>query len=485
VGFVKSACRRATVEPPPRGGIDPDVDVLIVGAGACGLVAALAARQAGASVLLLERDVSPGGTTAMSSGLIPAADSRVQRRAGVCDDSPALFAADILAKCRGRTDSDMVTLLTTQSAITVDWLVEAHEVPLDLVTAARLPGHSRTRLHGTPGRSGAELVAALYSATLRAGADVVSSTAVTTLFVEGGRVLGVGAVRPDASEERLGCRALVLACCGFAANRELVGRYLPEIARAVAHTHPGAQGDALQWGAELGAATADMTGYQGHGSLAVGHGLLIHWIVMSEGAIQVNALGQRFSDESQGYSEQAVRVLAQPDAFAWNIYDERAHRLMLEFEEYRDAVSAGAIRQAPSAAELAARIGVPPEPLAATLAAIDDARLRRRPDVFGRDFSIVHRIDAPYFAVKVTGALFHTQGGLVVDRSARVLRSTGAPLPNVFAGGGAARGVSGPAADGYLAGNGLLAATTLGRLAGTSAATVSASAPGDSPAFTG
>jgi fumarate reductase flavoprotein subunit len=68
------------------------------------------------------------------------------------------------------------------------------------------------------------------------------------------------------------------------------------------------------------------------------------------------------------------------------------------------------------------------------------------------------------------GALFHTQGGLEVDRHARVLRPDGAPLPNLFAGGGAARGLSGPADWGYLSGSGLLMATNLGRLAGEAAA---------------
>ena len=71
--------------------------------------------------------------------------------------------------------------------------------------------------------------------------------------------------------------------------------------------------------------------------------------------------------------------------------------------------------------------------------------------------------------MKVTGALFHTQGGLEVDDGARVLRQDGAPFPNLYAGGGAARGVSGSAVWGYLSGNGLLTAITLGRLAAQSA----------------
>jgi fumarate reductase flavoprotein subunit len=76
----------------------------------------------------------------------------------------------------------------------------------------------------------------------------------------------------------------------------------------------------------------------------------------------------------------------------------------------------------------------------------------------------------PFKAVKVTGALFHTQGGLAVDTSARVLDTGGTALPNLLAAGGAAVGVSGARASGYLSGNGLLTATVLGRVAGQSAA---------------
>ena len=78
----------------------------------------------------------------------------------------------------------------------------------------------------------------------------------------------------------------------------------------------------------------------------------------------------------------------------------------------------------------------------------------------------------PYLAIKVTGALFHTQGGLAVTKNARVRRRDGGTFPNLFAAGGAAVGISGSSAKGYLSGNGLLSATVLGRLAGAAAATL-------------
>ena len=91
---------------------------------------------------------------------------------------------------------------------------------------------------------------------------------------------------------------------------------------------------------------------------------------------------------------------------------------------------------------------------------------------FGRRFDPAKRLTPPYYGVRVTGTLFHTQGGLVVDRDARVLRKNGERFPNLFAGGGAARGLSGPEAWGYLSGNGLLTAVTLGRAAGLATATL-------------
>jgi len=95
-------------------------------------------------------------------------------------------------------------------------------------------------------------------------------------------------------------------------------------------------------------------------------------------------------------------------------------------------------------------------------------------DRFGRVFAGTPALAPDYCGVKVTGALYHTQGGLRVDPGARVLREDGSALPNLLAGGGAARGLSGPSRWGYLSGNGLLTATVLGRAAGTSAACLAA-----------
>jgi fumarate reductase flavoprotein subunit len=446
------------------------VPVLVIGGGACGLTAALAARDAGVEVLVLERDPSPSGSTAMSSGMIPAAGTRLQAARGV-EDNPAIMAADIQKKAHGENDPAMVDAVCAASGPVIDWLVERHRVPLTLVEGFLYPGHSRARMHAPASRSGADLVGGLLAAANAAGADIVTDATVTTLFADAdGCVRGVELRRPDGGRERIGCGALVLACSGFGGNADLVGRHIGEMAGAHYHGHTGNRGDALVWGEALGAAVRHLGAYQGHGSLAMPHAILISWALMMEGGFQVNAEGRRFSNEHDGYSEQAMRVIAQPGGFAWNIYDERLHRLGLGFEDYRDAVAAGAIRQADSIETLAGLCTLPADALAETLA--ETARLAAGDgrDRFGRDFTTKPALQPPFHAVKVTGALFHTQGGLLVDADARVLRADGRTLPNLYAGGGAACGLSGSGRDGYLSGNGLLAATVLGAQAGRAAA---------------
>ncbi|WP_448585303.1 FAD-dependent oxidoreductase [Thermaurantiacus sp.] len=450
---------------------EAEVDVLVAGGGAAGLVAALAAAERGASVLVAERDPGLAGTTAMSTGLIPAAGTPEQAALGIAD-SPELLAGDILAKHGGQTDAAVVERLAAESAATVAWL-QRHGVPLSLVTGFAYPGHSVLRMMGTPNRTGSELMAALARAAAAAGVVVLTRARLADIEAEaGGRVSAAVLERPDGTRERIGCAGLVLAMGGFAGAPQLVARFLPEMAGAACHSHPGCQGDWLTLAETLDAALADMDSYQGHGGLAAGHAVPILWASMTEGGIQVNRHGRRFHDESRGYSEAAAAVNAQPGGVAWSIWDGRIQAVLDQFDDTRDARAAGAILVAGSVVELAQCTGLPEPALAQTLASVAELTRSGAPCPFGRRFAPRPVLAPPYQAARVTGALFHTQGGLVVNPDAQVLRRDGRPLPNLFAAGGTARGLSGPGASGYIAGNGLLAATGLGRLAGLAAARV-------------
>jgi fumarate reductase flavoprotein subunit len=159
------------------------IPVVIVGAGACGLTAALAARDAGAEVLVLERDASPSGSTALSSGFIPAAGTRYQRTAGI-DDSPERFAADIQRKNHGAADPRIVETVARTIGPTLEWLDDEHGLRFDVLRGFTYPGHSCLRMHALPERTGEALMAAL----LRACSEVDILTSARVIDVDRERV---------------------------------------------------------------------------------------------------------------------------------------------------------------------------------------------------------------------------------------------------------------------------------------------------------
>jgi fumarate reductase flavoprotein subunit len=440
-----------------------EVPLLVVGAGAAGLCAALAAHEAGIEPVLIERDAVASGSTALSAGLIPAAGTRFQREKGV-EDSAQLFAADITRKSHGEADARLVRTVAERAGPTVEWLADAYALPFDVITDFNYPGHSAHRMHGLPSRTGAELIDRLRAAVEARDIPILTGRVCETLFADDDGFIEGVEIGASGARETIGCGALVLACNGYGGNAALVRQHIPEMADALYFGHPGNQGDAVLWGEALGARTQHLTAYQGHGSVATPHNILITWAAITEGGIQVNRDGRRFCNEARGYSEAAADVLRQPGGIAFDIFDARIAAVARQFEDFKTAEKGGALIMADTIEALASRIGVPPQALHEELSAI----VPGKEDRFGR--VIDKPLVPPYCAVKVTGALFHTQGGLAVDTQARVLRKNGKPFPNLFAAGGAAVGVSGAQASGYLSGNGLLTATVLGRIAGTSAA---------------
>jgi fumarate reductase flavoprotein subunit len=446
------------------------VPLLIIGAGAAGLCAALSAKEAGVEVVVVEREATPSGSTALSAGLIPAAGTRFQRAKNIHDSAKSL-AADITHKANGEVDPAVVEAIAGESALLIEWLADRHDFPFDVIDNFNYPGHSSLRMHGLPSRTGRELIDRLRAAAELNDIVILSRSVAERLLADAeGGVTGVEIARPDGAREWIGCDALILACSGFGGNPDLVRRHIPEMASAIYFGHPGNRGHAVVWGSELGAELAHLGAYQGHGSVATPHNILISWAVVMQGGIQVNREGRRFSDETHGYSEQAAEVLKQPGAVAWDVFDSRIAAVARQFEDFQQADRAGAVLTAGTVEQLAEAMHIPVAAFVADWKEVEALKLGGRQDRYGRKFLADQLCRPPYHAVKVTGALFHTQGGVAVDPTGRVKCKNGTGFPNLFAAGGAAAGVSGSTAAGYLSGNGLLTATVLGRLAGVAAA---------------
>lgn len=443
---------------------DERPDLVIAGAGG-GLVGALRAAQLGLDVLVVE--ASPhyrkGNNTSMSTAMIPGAGSRWQREAGL-KDSPEQFVADVRAKTKGQADERLARALGQISGRLVEWLADDMGLPLQLVTDFHYPGHSVDRCHTVEGRHGSVLLEHLVRQVRESDriTMLVPARLVDVELAEEGCTAVIE--QPDGTVLRVEAGAVLLATNGYGGDRALVQQHLPEIADAVYHGSEASRGDALRIGERLGADAAFLDAYQGHAALAKRGATLVGWSTIMRGGFMVNRSGHRFGNETTGYSEYAAQLANQEKAEGWLVFDQRIHDESLVFTDFRQTVEGGALVWADTLKELAEAISVDPDALVNEAEGLAQVAAGAAKDRFGRS-AVEAPLRGPYAAVRVVPALFHTQGGLVVDEHARVLRPDGSPIPGVYASGGAAEGISGHGAAGYLAGNGLLPALGLAFLA--------------------
>ncbi|AXB41143.1 FAD-binding protein [Amycolatopsis albispora] len=441
-------------------------DLVVAGAGG-GLAGALRAAELGLSVLVVEASehFRRGNNTSMSTAMFPGAGSRWQREAGITD-SPDAFVADIMAKTHGEAEPRLARTLAEVSAPLVEWLADSVRLPLSLVTDFNYPGHAVPRCHSIPGRHGSGVIDHLARAVTEHPAIdlLVPAKLVDVLTTVDGAVRAVVVRDPSGAEEEIPTRAVLLATNGYGADSELVRRHLPEIAGALYQGSDQSLGDALRIGEKLGAATGFLDAYQGHGAVAASAGTLVGWATIIHGGILVDLGGRRFGDETRGYSEYAAELAARPGGTGWILLDEVIFEQCQPFQDFRDTVSAGAVHFADDVPSLARSTGLPEDALADELGTAAAIARGERADEFGRT-NWERPLTPRYAAVRVVPALFHTQGGLLVNEYAAVVDPEDRPIPGLYAAGGAAAGISGHGAAGYLPGNGLLPAFGLAYLA--------------------
>jgi len=445
-----------------------DVDFIVAGAGG-GLVGALRAAELGASVLVVEASEHylRGNNTSMSTAMFPGAGSKWQKAAGL-EDSPEIFEADIYKKTNNSADPTLTRALTGVSARLVEWMSENQNIPLELVTDFHYPGHSVDRCHTIPGRKGDRVLSHLTSRIQSNDLiDLMIPARLVGVVRESNGSLVAEIETPGGRTEIINARSILMATNGYGANTEMVNQFIPEIASAVYHGSEKSVGDSMRIGKGFGAATGFLDAYQGHAAIAVHGSTLAGWATVMHGAIMVNLLGERFGDETCGYSEYAAILAQQPEATGWLILDQRIHDLCMSFRDFEETVASGALRTANSIEELVQLTALPLSKLTETIKNVQGIAVGQGADSYGRVF-FEAPLKAPYVAIKVRPALFHTQGGVMADEHANVITTTGDVIPGLFASGGAAAGISGHGASGYLAGNGLLSAFGMSFLAAES-----------------
>ena len=457
---------------------DRETDVLVIGYGGAGATAAIAAYDAGAEVLVLEKREVGGGTTINSGGFIQAAATSVQEREGIDDTAEAMYEHWIET---GGTmnDSDVVRVAADESADSVEWLVElGGEFP----DAPTEDGPERKLGREPVGRShqiryghydqGVAFFRVLSDAVDDRDIEVLYEATAERLVVDDdGSVLGVRAQVDGQDEYIRAHRGIVLASGGFSHDEAMLATYTRHGHRSESLTPPGMTGDGQRMAFAIGAAGATMTALSRTPGFrppdmdrAVGGPMI---------GIMVNLRGERYVDEYAFYDWRAHHLAAQPEARAYAVFDERIREQQAPIaptlsRSLDEEVEAGLVLRADSLAELAEAMGVPADRLERTVERWNQhAEAEEDPD-FERETAFEPIEEGPFYAFEQVVTLYDTAGGARIDPEARVLNVFGEPIGRLYAAGTVAGGAVGELYPG--SGAALNVAVTFGRIAGRNAA---------------
>ncbi|MGH6614586.1 FAD-dependent oxidoreductase [Sphingomonas sp.] len=456
-----------------------DCDVLIVGGGGAGMAAAIEAADQGAAVAVLEAGTRPGGSTALSGGVVYAAGTSIQRAAGWDDDAERMYRYYMTFN-RWNLEPWLIRRLCEESAPTLGWLLGLGvEMPVDGLYVSGVEDVPRG--HHTRG-SGAALLEHLLGAASARGVAINSGVRVEALLVEQGRVAGVVA---QGAVMRAG--AVVLATGGYGANRAMLAEFNPEIAEqderwSFYFGSETSRGDGIRMAREAGAAVTGAGRLLVNASPGFSRDVAdFHppWLVF------VNRHGQRFMDETWPYCIAGHRIEEQPGRRCFAIFDEPARAASPSRHPFADKlgvgdfaysgdrlaaeVATGRVIAAASLDELAARAGIDPVGLAGTVTRYN-ADVRGGGDrQFFKQGALATIETAPFYAAEVHAASFGaTSAGVRIDPDARVLGADAGSIPGLYAAGETAGGVLG---ERYVGGGNYLSnALIFGRIAGRGAA---------------
>ncbi len=488
-----------------------DTDIVVVGAGGAGMIAAITASDAGKKVILLEKQAMAGGNSVRATGGMNAAHTSEQsankftENAGVektlktaaekwADhkvitelaakvkaqweeyqkdpkgyfDSAELMQLDTLIGGHGINNPELVKVMCENTAEAVEWL---KTVNIDLASAGAAGGASVKRIHRPLDENkkvvsvGAYMIPRLETAVkARENITFMTETKANEILMNEGKVCGVKATAKNGDTLTIKAKAVVLATGGFGANLKMVAFLNPALEGFMTTNAPGATGEGIVMGQELGAGVVDMTQIQIHPTVQFDSSNLITEGLRGDGAILVNTNGKRFIDEVLTRDVVSKAEIDQPNSYAWLVIDQK---MVDDSNVIKGYIAKGYTFKGDTYEDLAKAINIPADTFAETMNKWNGYVAARNDPDFGRTSFIDPLDKAPFYAIKVTPGIHHTMGGLRIDGATHVLKGNGEIIPGLFAAGEVTGGVHG---GNRLGGTAVADFVVFGRIAGKSAA---------------
>ena len=459
-----------------------DTDVCVVGAGGAGFAAAIAAAQAGANVVVLEKCSIDGGSTNVSEGALNAVDPERQEPQGI-EDSIDTFYQTTIDGGHGTGNPELVEYLVNNALDSVHWLEDLGVRFKDEVGSATGSLGQRSHYPYTPSgntyiRSFEDFQAAHADQLL-----VLNDVQATDLILDdAGAVVGVKGLFKGDQEVTVNAKAVIIATGGFGANVEYRQSVNDGVWKEVVldetigctNIQPCAQGEGLKLAEQAGAELINLSEIQLHPCGTPGTGLMEDIRTSGRNRIFVNESGDRFVNEGAERDTLCKAIFAQPDSTYFIV----VNKLRYPDPDWVDGngatvanmIARGHVVGADTVEELAEATGMDAAKLQASIDAYTAVVRGEAEDEFG--FTADNTADAemtegPWYACQKVPTVHHTMGGIRIDVNAQACDADGEPIPGLFACGEVTGGIHG---ENRLGGNAIADCMTFGRAAGANAA---------------
>ena len=475
-------------------------DVIVVGAGGAGMVAAATAVDNGATVIVLEKMAMLGGNTARSEGNMSAMDPEPEKLLPMTQavrdiiakytnskvacspeaaelqktvlkqlaehdaagkkyifDSPELFALQTIVGGNCKNDAKLVLTMTRNATAAMKWLDAQSDmtwfhVPRSWVDVGIGGLYPRGQW---PRQADGKTPISTYDAYIRplaakveaAGNPIYKNMKVVSVERDAsGRVTGVKAVDRKGVERVFSGRSVVLAAGGYGANLQMVKKY-NDISVTVTSNSPGTTGEVLEEAVAAGAGLTGMEWIQIHPHGNPKNGELESAIAARPSDTPyVNRDGLRFVDETGRRDEISYGILKQPGQVAFSIYDQRTiEEKKVEEKKIESAIAHGYAFKADTLEDLARQAGIDWKNFEKTMKAYNEASVSQSTKSLPVPKILIVNpvVKAPFYAVPITTTIHHTMGGLRINEKTQVLDKNGNVIPGLYAAGEITGGIHG------------------------------------------
>ena len=460
-------------------------DVIVVGAGGAGMVAAATAVDNGATVIVLEKMAMLGGNTARSEGNMSAMDPEPEKLLPMTQavrdiiakytnskvacspeaaelqktvlkqlaehdaagkkyifDSPELFALQTIVGGNCKNDAKLVLTMTRNATAAMKWLDAQSDmtwfhVPrswVDVGIGGLYPrGQWPCQADGkTPISTYDAYIRPLAAKVEAAGNPIYKNMKVVSVERDAsGRVTGVKALDRKGVERVFSGRSVVLAAGGYGANLQMVKKY-NDISVTVTSNSPGTTGEVLEEAVAAGAGLTGMEWIQIHPHGNPKNGELESTIAARPSDTPyVNCDGLRFVDETGRRDEISYGILKQTGQVAFSIYDQRT----IEEKKIESAIAHGYAFKADTLEDLARQAGIDWKNFEKTMKAYNEASVSQNTKSLPVPKILIGNpvVKAPFYAVPITTTIHHTMGGLRINEKTQILDKNGNVIPGLYA----------------------------------------------------